>query len=266
LNEYSKKTISMKTIDIHNAPAEPRSVSTPRPTPQPGRPPGFTLTELLVVIAIIVVLAAALIPIVANMRANAQAGLAIQRIRQCGMIVMQKAVDNNNNIVIHVNGTSSNMRDLRLYGMIEEIVGEEEVGRYVYTPAYEKLASGTWPVWATNTDDDPENGIVWGRAWFERGGEQRYAESLNLSRCSSLSGYPLLADSSNADGVPRARFANDDDYKFAMRYKDKGPVYLLDGSARMVVRGEMHTLGIKRAYLFKNDPISNPTLVAGKRR
>jgi prepilin-type N-terminal cleavage/methylation domain-containing protein len=266
LNHHPKKPISMKTHDIHPSPAEPRSVSSPRPAPGSGRLTGFTLTELLVVIAIIVVLAAALIPMVANMRANAQASLAIQRIRQCGTIVMQKAVDNNNIIVIHVNGTSSNMRDLRLYGMIEEIVGEEEVGRYVYTPAYEKLASGTWPVWATNTDDDPENGIVWGKAWFERGGEQRYAESLNLARCSSLSGYPLLADSSNADGVPRARFANDDDHKFALRYKGRGPVYLLDGSARMVVRGEMHLLGIKRAYLFKKDPASNPTLVSGRRR
>lgn len=253
-------------ILTNSATARPHAVSTPGPALRERRLPGFTLTELLVVIVIIVVLAAALIPMVATMRASAQASMALQRIRQCGMIVMQEAVDNSNNVVIHVNGTSSNMRDLRLYGMVEEIVGEEDVGRYVYTPAYEKLASGTWPVWAANTDDDPETGIVWGKAWFERGGERRYAESLNLARCKSMNAYPLLADSSNADGVPRARFSNDGDHKFAMRYKGKGPVYLLDGSARMVARSDMHTLGIQRAYLFKKDPVLGPTLVAGRRR
>ena len=258
----------MKLIGIHAKPAaaEPRTGFMPRPSRRFGRLDGFTLMEILVVIAIIAVLAAALIPLIGRMRENAQATLAVQRIRQCGMFVMQKAVDNNNNIVIHVNGTSSGMQDLRLYGMVEEIVGEDEVGRYVYTPAYEKLATGTWPVWGTNLDDDPDNGVVWGRAWFQRGGEQRYAESLNLARCKSLNAYPLLADSSDAGGVPRARFGNEDTHKFAMRYMGRGPVYMLDGSARMVSRDEMHTLGIKRAYLFKKDPVSNPTLVAGKRR
>jgi len=235
-----------------------------RPTSRIGPPPGFTLMEILVVTVIIAALAAGLIPLIGSLKANSQASLAIQRIRQCGMFVMQKAVDNQNKVVIHVNGTSSNMRDLRLYGMVEEVTGAEDVGRYVYTPAYEKLAKGTWPVWAANTDDHVENGIRWEKAWFERGGEQRYAESLNLARVHSVTNYPLLADSSNADGVPRARFANDDVYKFAMRYRSKGPVYLLDGSARLVSRDEMHTLGIKRAYLFKDDPVSNPTLVAGR--
>ena len=253
----------------HNHPksstAERRNLAMPQSTARFPHSNGFTLTELLVVIVIIVVLAAALVTVVGRLKETSQAGLAIHRIRQCGMIVMQKAVDFNNKLVIHVDGTSSNMRDLRLYGMVEEIVGREEVGRYVYTPAYEKLASGTWPVWAANTDNDPDNGIKWEKVWFERGGEQRYAEGLNLSRCKSFNGYPLLADSSNADGTPRARFSNDEDYKFAMRYKSKGPVYLLDGSVQQVGRGDMHLLGIKRAYLFKKDPVSSPTLVAGRR-
>jgi prepilin-type N-terminal cleavage/methylation domain-containing protein len=230
------------------------------------RQPGFSLTELLVVTLIVLTLAAVLVPLVGRVRTESQAALSVQRIRQCGIIVMQKATDHLNKIVIHVNGTSSNMQDLRLYGMVSEVVGKEEVGRYVYTPAYEKLAEGTWPVWATNIDDDIENGIQWERVWFERGGERRYAEGLNLARCDSLNRYPLLADSSNAEGIPRARFANDDVYKFAMRYRGKGPVYLLDGSAQLVKRDEMHKLGIKQAYLFKDNPISNPTLIAGRRR
>ena len=253
----------MKTNDVltKSANARPKPVSMPS-----GRRPGFTLTEILIVIVIIAVIAAILIPMVGRMKMSSQAATAIQRIRQCGMIVLQKAVDNNNKLVIHVNGTSSNMHDLRLYGMVEEITGEDDVGRYVYTPAYEKLANGTWPVWGTNIDDDVENGIVWERVWFQRGGEQRYAEGLNLARCGSMSDYPLLADSSDAAGVPRARFGNDDTHKFAMRYGGRGPVFVLDGSARLATRSDMHQLGIRRAYLFKQNPVSNPTLVAGKRR
>jgi prepilin-type N-terminal cleavage/methylation domain-containing protein len=258
----------MKFRNITTAPvtAQPRPVLTPRPLAKWARSKrGFSLTEILVVIVIIAVLAAALIPLVGRMKVNFQAGTAVQRIRQCGMFVMQKAADNQNKVVIHVNGSSKNMRDLRLYGMVEEVTGEEDVGRYVYTPAYEELALGTWPVWGANTDDDLENGIQWEKVWFERGGEPRYAEGLNLARSRSMNSYPLLADSSNADGVPRARFANEDVYKFAMRYRGKGPVYLLDGSAQLVSRDDMHKLGIKRAYLFKDNPVSNPTLVAGRR-
>jgi hypothetical protein len=222
--------------------------------------------ELLVVMLIILTLVAVLIPWVGRIRISSQAALSVQRIRQCGNIVMLKAADQLNKVVIHVNGSSSDMRDLRLYGMVEEITGEDDVGRYVYTPAYEKLATGTWPVWAANTDDDLENGIKWEKVWFDRGGEQRFAEGLNLAQIGSLNRYPLLADSSNAEGVPRARFANEDIYKFAMRYKGKGPVYLLDGSAQLVSRDEMHKMGIQRAYLFKDNSVSNPTLVAGRRR
>jgi len=219
------------------------------------------MTEILVVMVIIAVIAAVLIQVFGRARVSSQAATSIQRIKQCGLIVMQKAIDNSNKIVIHVNGTSSNMQDLRLYGMVQEIVGEKDVGRYVYTPAYEKQGSGTWPVWGTNIDNDPENNIMWEKVWFQRGGEQRYAEGLNLARCGTTNSYPLFADSSNANSEPRARFSNDDDYKFAMRYNGKGPVFMLDGSSQLVGPGEMQILGIRQGYLFKGGPKVKPTLV-----
>lgn len=227
-----------------------------------ARPAGFTLTEILIVIVIIAALAAVLFPLLGRMKGKLQATQSINRIRQCGTILMLKATDNNNKIVIHVKGTSKNMRDLRLYGMVEEVVGTEEVGSYVYTPAYEKMAKGTWPVWGANVDNDPEKGIAWERVWFDRGGEQRYATSLNLARCGSIGAYPLLADSSNSAGAPRALFGNDNNYKFAMRYGGKGPVFLLDGSTRMVGQDEMGQLGITQGYIFPDNPVSTPELVS----
>lgn len=225
------------------------------------RSKGFTLVEILIAISIIMLLAAILFPVLKMTKSKLQAAQAVQRIKQCGIVVLQKAIDNNNTVVVHANGTSSNMRDLRLYGMMEEVAGEQEVGRYVYTPAYESLASGTWPVWALNFDDAEEKGIKWEKVWFQRGGENRYAEGLNLTRCDSMHEYPLFADSSNGNGVPRARFSNDDQYKFAMRYQAKGPVFFLDGSTQMVGRDDMAKFGITRAYLFKDNPVTEPTLV-----
>lgn len=174
---------------------------------------------------------------------------------------MQKATDNHNNVIIHAIGTHRDMDDLRLYGMVEEVVGEEDAKRYVHTPAFERQANGTWHVWGVNLDSDPENRINWEKVWFERGGEQRYAEGLNLARCETFQGYPLLADSANSQGVPRARFANDNQHKFAMRYSGKGPIFFLDGSSRLVGQGEMAKYGITQAYLFEDDPVTGPTLV-----
>ena len=83
----------MKTNDVltKSANARPKPVSI-----SAGRRPGFTLMEILIVIVIIAVIAAVLIPLVGRMKVSSQAATAIQRIRQCGMIVIQKAVDNNN--------------------------------------------------------------------------------------------------------------------------------------------------------------------------
>lgn len=226
-----------------------------------ARDRGFTLTELLVVIGIILVLAALLFPALSRVKSTMQATEALNRIRQCGIVVMQKATENNNLLLIHASGTSANMHDLRLYGMVREAMDGGDPDKLVYTPAYEKQARGTWPVWGVNLDNNTEFGVKWERAWLERGGEQRYVESLRLGRSMDTGLYPLLADSSNSSGVPRARFANDNQHKFAMRYRNKGPIFFLDGSARLVGRDEMGNYGIEKAYLFQSGPVEGPTLV-----
>lgn len=223
---------------------------------------GFTLTELLIVIAIIAALAALTMPVAGYMKRKAQAAESVNRIRQCGIVVLQKAAENNNHLLIHTAGSSSNMHDLRLHGMVQDAVGKQRVGKLVYTPAFESKASGTWPVWAANFDNNPDDGIVWERIWVERGGEQRYLEGLRLAICGAMGRYPLLADSSNSAGVPRARFTNDGQYKFAMRYLGKGPVFFLDGATRLVGQREIANYGITRAYLFNDNPVANPTLVS----
>lgn len=226
---------------------------------------GFTLMELLVVIVIIAVLSVIGFTLSRQVNAKLQATQAVHRIRQCGAIVLQKASENHNHLIIHANGTSSNMHDLRLHGMVKEALMDGDVSELVYTPAYQKYAKGTWPVWGVNLDDNPELGVEWERVWFERGGDQRFAEGLRLPKCKQPGRYPLLADSSNGAGVPRARFANDNQHKFAMRYRNKGPVFLLDGSTVLVGPGSMNKFGITQGYLFESGPQSEPILVRASR-
>lgn len=213
------------------------------------------------VIVIIAVLSVIGFAISKQVRAKLQATQSLHRIRQCGMIALQKASENHNHLIIHANGTSRNMHDLRLHGMVKEALLDGDVEDLVYTPAYQRYAKGTWPVWGVNLDSNEDLGVEWERVWFERGGQQRYAEGLRLAKCKHAERYPLLADSSNSSGVPRARFANDNQHKFAMRYRNKGPVFLLDGSTLLVGRGEMAKFGITQGYLFESDPVSEPTLV-----
>jgi prepilin-type N-terminal cleavage/methylation domain-containing protein len=229
--------------------------------PRSSRQSGFTLTEVLIVITIIVVIASLMFSLIGHMRNKAHAVDCLNRIKQCGLIVLGKAADNNNILKIHVSGTSSDMHDFRLYGMVNESVGSHTVEKVVRTPAHEGKDGGTWLVWAVNRDSDPSTGVIWERFWVERGGQQRYLEGLRLARCSSPESYPLLADSSNEQGVPRTGFGNSQPYKFAMRYGRKGPIFFLDGAARMVGRDEMASYGITRGYVFKGNPAKNPTPV-----
>lgn len=226
---------------------------------------GFTLVELLVVITIIATLAALLFPLAKHMKAGAQAAQSISRIRQCGTIVLQKASENNNFLWIHAYGSAVNMEDLRLYGMVQEATGinKEDVGRLVYSPAYEKekQAVGPWPVWGVNCDDNLQIGIKWETVWVEREGEKRYLQGLRLAKCSEPQRYALLADTSNSAGVPRSNFGTAREHKFAMRYRSKGPVFFLDGSCQLLGRGDIGRYGLTTAYLFKNNSVSNPTLV-----
>lgn len=222
---------------------------------------GFTLMELLIVIVLIAALAALMFPLVGHMKGKAQAAESVSRIRQCGLIVQEKAAGNNNLLMIHVNGTSSGIQDFRLHGMVQDAVGKERVSELVYTPAYEKKASGTWPVWATNVDDNPEIGVVWENVKLKRGNTEHTLNTLRLAKADNMARYPLLAESSNSVGIPRARFGNDNNHKFAMRYRGKGAIYFLDGATRLVGQGDMAKYGITHAYLFDNDPTANPTLV-----
>ncbi|MEP4079422.1 type II secretion system protein [Haloferula sp.] len=236
------------------------------------RQQGFTLVELMVVITIIVVLAGISVAIYGKARKAADRVDAVNRIRQSGNFILGTAADNNRRISIFVHGSGNYERALR--DLLEEDgMSRDETYKMIITPAYYRVGvkgakMDRWHAWGTNVDDRPGLGVVWTETDANNGNGSTKAGvlTLPLARCKAPSDYPLLADSCDATGVPRLRFSNERfDQRFAMRYGGKGPMFFLDGSARMVGPDEMGGLGVTDGYLFgDDDPVYNPDKVTAE--
>jgi prepilin-type N-terminal cleavage/methylation domain-containing protein len=233
---------------------------------------GFTLVELLVAVAIVLVLAA--LVAVVSMRAKQKAGavVALNGLRQCGTAVFGSAAENGGSVTLFSGGNGH--KEQRLISLVATTFGVDYrmndavyqmTQSVVYSPAViPTFVDGysSWHTYGVNIDDNKELGVVWKKEWEEDDrGTKGWVRRINPGTVGRAGSYPLIADSSNQKGVPRLRFGNDNEWKFAMRYGGKGPAIFLDGSARMVGESDLARHGIERAYLFENGPTSSPTLV-----
>lgn len=233
----------------------------------------FTLVELLVVITIVGILIALLLAGLRIALTSAAIAQSISGIKQSGEIVMLEAIDNNNTVILHKSGDGSGMTNWQLFGMVWHALSKganrgdiaEQVYKVACTPAWQSQANSEWEVWGGNMDDNVELGAVWEDVIVEKGAtpaDDRVVSGLRMARVNKPNLYPLLADSANDTGKPRARFGNTNDYKFAMRYREQGPIFFLDGSVRLVGVDDMEDYNIDVAYLFdQGNTVSNPTQV-----
>lgn len=234
---------------------------------------GFTLIELLVVIAILALLASLVVPAVGRALASAKVTQAISGIRQSGMFVLAEATENQGKIGMQIFGSSSGMQDYRLEGIVSKHLGDvqkdnAQLSRIIRTPAWYNHPTGgqlsTWNVWGVNYEDNSENGVFWKRESVP-GYEQNVA-FLYTSGVMNPTNYALLGDSSNDKGAPHLRLSrvNGSGYSFALRYNKRGPIFTLDGSAKMIGRDQMERYGFRRGYLFKTDnPATDPEFIKG---
>ncbi len=226
---------------------------------------GFTLIEMLVVIAILALLAAILVPSVGRVRRSSQTALALSGIRQCGTYLLAEASENQGHINLFIFGSTSTpgARDLMLIHIVGKHMGIDDIrhpalSQIIRTPAWHTPPFGgldTRSVWGINYRPNPANGVEWRSAPFPDSPGQNY-NVLRTFQVINPGRYPLLADSSDAQGKPviymsRDRWNNDRGVFFAMRYERRGPILLLDGSARMIGQDQMKNYDFQAGYVFK---------------
>jgi prepilin-type N-terminal cleavage/methylation domain-containing protein len=231
---------------------------------------GFTLIEMLVVVAIIALLAAILVPTVGNALRSAKTTQAISGIRQSGTFLLAEAMENRGRLGIHIYGSSTGMRDYQLVGIVGRRMGipdnqhqNVQLSRIVRTPAWYKPPTGsltTWHVWGVNFEENAENGVFWVAEPVP--GYPEKVHFLRISLVNNPTVYPLLGDSSDAAGAPHVRLSriNRDGRSFALRYNERGPIFTLDGAARMIGVEQMQTYSLRTGYQFsRSNPATNPT-------
>lgn len=233
---------------------------------------GFTLVELLVVIVIVATLAGIVFVVAGKARERANSVDTINRVRQSGLFLFTSAADNGGKITVFVGGNGHT--DKRLISQVASSLGfdpsrssnnaqiYEAVKNIVYTKATDPGSFTAWETFGINIDDNDRLGVDWNNTRIEdENGITGNVNIINPGTATRAESYPLIADSSNDQGIPRLRFGNGNPHKFAMRFNGKGAAYFLDGSARLIDPDEMGKYGITAGYLFEDGPNSKPKLV-----
>lgn len=235
---------------------------------------GFTLVELLVVIAIVMALAAITFSVAKKVMEKAKLVTLVNGLKQCGAAVLADSMDTGQ---IYIFRGGNGAGDRALAAMVASQLGSDvndfenreavfdSIKGVVYTPAMVPDKYSVWTTYGVNVDSNEEMGVVTNTVKVENDdGSTARIQAIRPGLAHGAGSYPLIADSSNASGQPRLRFGNDDDYKFALRYNEKGAAAFLDGSCRMVTESDLLKYGITHAYLFENGPKAEPVLITAE--
>lgn len=233
---------------------------------------GFTLIEMLVVIAILAILIGLLVPAVGRVRRQALVTKALAGIRQSGTFLLAEAAENEGKLKLHIWGSStSEARDYMLVNIVGKHFGASsqndlQLSKIIRTPAWYKPAFGTlttWRVWGVNFEDNNANGVIWNTERMP-GSTNQNLRVLRTYQVINPSVYPLLGDSSDAQGAPHLRLSsmNRNGRSFAMRYNERGPIFTMAGSATMIGVDQMKEYTLQTGYVFKpSNPATDPTLI-----
>ncbi len=236
---------------------------------------GFTLIEILVVLAMIALLASLILAATGKARQSARSTLALSGIRQSGQHLLADAAENEGHIKLFIFGSTSTpgARDLMLIHIVGKRMGIDDIrnpllSRIIRTPAWYEPPAGasldTRSVWGINYRPNPDLGVEWSEVRFPAPHQDQKYHVLRTFQVSKPNLYPILADSSNAEGKPvfymsRDPYNQDRGVFFAMRYDERGPIFKLDGSARMIGTDLMETYGFRIGYLFRpKNPATDP--------
>lgn len=222
---------------------------------------GFTLVELLVVIAIIAVLAAITFAVSTKLRARAESVKAFSNIRQSGMILLSDAQEKNNRLAFFSGGASGGF-DIRAYNIVRSHMKYER-NRWNNQPAnlieimhwnHKRVppVNFHWNCYAVNFTDVIQFDIRWRVNNGQQDGSN--ARVLAISTVARPSAYPILVDSSTANGSEIFRVGIVQTELPALRNAGKCHAFFLDGSARPLDQAGLKAAGFRTAYDTSKSP------------
>ena len=228
---------------------------------RPGSRAGFTLVELLVVVAIIAILAAITFTVSSRLRTRAESANAFNNIRQSGMILLGDAQEKNNRLEFFSGGGSGGF-NIRAYNIVRAY---NNIGptRWNNQPAnlmeimhwnHKRVAPNNfhWNCFAVNFTNVEDFGV----SWRVENGRPDGSNARVLAVPSILrpSAYPLLVDSSTANGEEIFRVGIVATELPALRNDGKCHAFFIDGSARPLDRAGLKAAGFRTAYDTSESP------------
>lgn len=233
------------------------------PGSKPRRSAGFTLVELLVVIMIIVVLAVITTGFIKRGMSRAESATAMSNLRQCGTILITRALEKNNRLSLFSGGASGSF-DERTYNIIRDYFGnpkgtwnnqlQNRADLMHWNPKKLPPANFHWDCYAVNFTDVPRFGVGWqvdnGRPDGSNG------RVLAISSVQRPESYPILLDSSTASGREIFRVGIVGTELPGLRNQGKANAFFLDGSAKSLDKDDLRKAGFSKAYDNSKSPPS----------
>lgn len=213
---------------------------------------GFTLVEVLVTISIIAVLAAVLVGVIRGVDKKARATKRMSDIRQSGTILLAKANEMNGRCSYFAGGASGGF-DLRAYNIVRQGSGVPVTSTDVCEIMHWdfKLLPTTvlhWNCYAVNFQNVPSAGAFWLQESVQYNGQSFNVKSMNLSSVTRPESYPLLIDSSMADGKEIFRINEGNGDCVGLRNNGRANAFMFDGSARSMDKSDLKRAGFTKAY------------------
>jgi prepilin-type N-terminal cleavage/methylation domain-containing protein len=244
--------------------------------PQTMIPPvrrGFTLVELLVVIVIIAALAAVTFSVTRRIQQSAQAANRLADTRQAGSLLLSLAGENNGRCSFYAGGNSG--WEYRPYLILLREVGLTSQKNYDVSEANRvkimhwdmKKLRPVLPHWncrginfQTVTYPDGTS-TKWTQESVKNvDGTTANVKTLSLASVARPGLYPLLIDSSSADGKEIFRIEEKLGDCVGLREAGgKASAFLFDGSARHMDKADLEKAGFTKAYDNSTTPPKSVT-------
>lgn len=236
---------------------------------------GFTLVELLVVITIILVLAAIVISVTRKVQQSAQASNRLSDVRQAGSMLLNLATENNGRCSFFAGGNSAweyrpyliLLKELSLTNSKD--YNKNETNRVEVLHWDMKKLPPLLPHWncrAINFQnvtypDGTSNKWTQEQITNINDGTKANVKSISLASVSMPGSYPLLIDSSSADGREVFRINEGGGDCVGLRESGgRASAFFFDGSARVMGKADLKKAGFTKAYDNSTTPPKSVTL------